>query len=64
MLRKFITGSEVIEKSLGYFPSFHDDIIEKVEISKEGIKLYLTLQSHPKNIKSPKIRLKFLHVLS
>lgn len=48
--------SEVIKKhgdikithcKIGFWPSFHDDIINKIEISSEGITFYIKMQTFP-----------------
>ena len=36
-MRDLIEGYDELEKKLGYEPNFHDDNIEKVTITKDGI---------------------------
>lgn len=36
MNKSFINGYEKIENDFGYFPSFHDDTIDKIEISSKA----------------------------
>jgi hypothetical protein len=63
MDKSFISGHEEIENYFGYFPSFHDDIIDKIEISSEGIIFLINMQSIPAGINSyPKVKLIFCEV--
>lgn len=63
MDKSFIDGYEKIENDFGYWPSFHDDIIDKIEISNEGITFYIKMQTFPKAMNSyPRIKLMFLGV--
>jgi hypothetical protein len=63
MEKLFICGYEKIESDYGYWPSFHDDIVEKIEISSESITMFIKMQKYPKGKdRYPKIRLMFCKV--
>lgn len=63
MEKSFISGYEKLENDFGYFPSFHDDVIEKIEISSEGITFYIDMQTVPEDMSSyPKIKITFSEV--
>jgi hypothetical protein len=63
MNKLFISGYEKIENDFGYWPSFHDDIIDKIEISSEGITFFINMQTFPKGMNSyPRIKLMFCGV--
>ena len=58
-----ISGHEKIECDYGYWPSFHDDIVDKIEISSEGILMFIKMQTFPKGKDSyPRIVLMFSEV--
>ena len=44
-MRNLIEGYNELEKKLGYEPNFHDDNIEKVTITKDGIIFDLKTES-------------------
>lgn len=48
-MKEFINGYEKIHNLFGYFPTFHDDIIERVEITKDRVLLTIDLETKPKN---------------
>lgn len=63
MDNSFIIGYEKIENYFGYFPSFHDDVIEKIEISSEGITFLINMETIPNGMNSyPKVKLTFCEV--
>lgn len=63
MEKLFICGYEKIEGDYGYWPSFHDDIVEKIEISSESITMFIKMQTLPKGTDAyPKIKLMFCDV--
>lgn len=63
MEKLFICGYEKIESDYGYWPSFHDDIVEKIEISSIGITMFIKMQKLPKGMDSyPIIKLMFCEV--
>lgn len=63
MDKSFIIGYEKIENDFGYFPSFHDDVIEKIEISREGITFLINMETLPNGMNSyPKVKLIFCEV--
>lgn len=63
MQKLHIYGYEKIESDYGYWPSFHDDIVEKIEISSEGITMLIKMQKLPKGMDTyPKIKLMFCEV--
>lgn len=58
-----ISGYEKIESDYGYWPSFHDDIVDKIEISGDGIIMFIRMQNLPKSKDSyPRIMLIFSEV--
>jgi hypothetical protein len=63
MNKLLISGYEKIEKDFGYWPSFHDDIIEKIEITKEEITFFINIQAPPQGLKFyPVIKLMFIGI--
>lgn len=63
MNKSFIIGYEKIEADFGYFPSFHDDVIEKIEISSEEITFLISMETLPNGMNSyPKVKLTFCEV--
>ena len=44
-MRNLIEGYNELEKKLGYEPNFHDDHVEKVTITKDGIEFKLKTES-------------------
>ncbi|NMF07624.1 Imm50 family immunity protein [Clostridium beijerinckii] len=63
MDKSFIIGHEKIESDFGYFPSFHDDVINKIEISNEGITFIIDIENPPTGMSSyPKVKLMFCGV--
>ena len=63
MNKRVVDGYEKIENDFGYWPSFHDDIIDKIEISSEGIIFFIRMQTFPKDMNSyPIIKLIFYGV--
>lgn len=63
MNKLLIKGYEKIESDYGYWPSFHDDIIDKIEIKSEGITFLINMQTLPKNANSyPRIKLTFFGI--
>ena len=63
MEKLFVCGYEKIESDYGYWPSFHDDIVEKLEISSEGITMLINMKKLPKGMDAyPKIKLMFCEV--
>lgn len=50
MNKSLVDGHEKIEKVFGYWPSFHDDIIDKIEISNGEITFYVKMGDFPNNI--------------
>lgn len=63
MDKSFIYGHEKIENDFGYFPSFHDDIIDRIEISSQGITFIIDMQTIPTGMSSyPKVKLMFCEV--
>ena len=47
----FIKGREEIESHFGYFPTFHDDYIDSIEITSECIAICIRMESSPVNLK-------------
>ena len=47
----FIKGSKEIERHFGYFPSFHDDYINSIEISGEAIVICIRMECSEANLK-------------
>lgn len=47
-----VDGHENIEKVFGYWPSFHDKIIDKIEITDGKIILYFKMENPPNGVKS------------
>lgn len=47
MNKEWVDGFEQIEKAYGYWPSFHDDTIEKIEIDSEGIRFFIAMEKAP-----------------
>ena len=47
----FIKGSQAIENHFGYFPSFHDDYIESIEITSQAIIICIRMESSETNLK-------------
>ncbi|MHC1723735.1 MAG: Imm50 family immunity protein [Aminipila sp.] len=63
MDKELIDGYEEIENVCGYWPSFHDDTIEKIEISEDGIMLIISFEKPPNNISADvTIKLSFKEV--
>lgn len=63
MDKLLVEGYKSIESVFGYWPTFHDDVIDKIEISNEGITFYIKLQSPPNGINSyDRIKLIFSEV--
>lgn len=63
MNKEWVNGYKQIEKVYGYWPSFHDDTIEKIEIDKEGIKFIITMEEVPMGMEeNPIIKMSFLNV--
>ena len=63
MINSFIDGYEKAVSYFGYWPSFHDDIIDKLEITSNEIAFYISIQSFPDRISSySKIKLVFSDV--
>lgn len=59
----FIIGVDKIKSDFGYFPSFHDGVIDKIEISSEGITFIIDIQVFPKGMSSyPKVKMMFYEV--
>ncbi|OPX44624.1 hypothetical protein CLHUN_16180 [Ruminiclostridium hungatei] len=55
-----IRGHEKIESDYGYWPTFHDDIVDKIVISGEGIIMFIKMQTSPKGMDIyPQIKLIF-----
>lgn len=46
-----IKGSKEIENYFGYFPSFHDDYIESIEITSQAITICIRMESSEVNLK-------------
>ncbi len=46
MDKSFINGYEIIINKYGYWPSFHDDIIDRLEITNDKIVFYINMQSY------------------
>lgn len=46
----FIDGYKEVNTHFGYFPSFHDDYIESIEISHKKIIMYIKMESSASNI--------------
>ena len=44
-----IKGSKEIENYFGYFPSFHDDYIESIEITSQAITIVIRMESLESN---------------
>jgi len=51
MNKLLVDGHENIEKVFGYWPSFHDNIIDKIEISDGEITLYFKMENTLNGIK-------------
>lgn len=65
MKNSFIIGHEDLEKDFGYFPSFHDDYIEKIEINSKEVIITIETVCPPKGMTSyPKIKLIFGEIIS
>lgn len=47
----FIKGSKEIQAHFGYFPSFHDDYIESIEITSKAIMICIRMESSEANLK-------------
>jgi len=47
----FIKGSKEIEHHFGYFPSFHDDYIDSIEITGEAIVIYIRMECAKERVK-------------
>ena len=47
----FIKGSKEIQAHFGYFPSFHDDYIESIEITSKTIVIRIRMESSAVNLK-------------
>lgn len=63
MNKTIVDGFKKVENYLGYWPSFHDDIIKKIEISSKEIIFYIELKSYPNEMSSyPEVKLTFLGV--
>jgi hypothetical protein len=63
MDKSFIIGFEKIQNDFGYFPLFHDDVIDKIEITSEGIVFIIDMKIFPRGMSSyPKIKLMFFGV--
>jgi hypothetical protein len=63
MNKLLVNGYEKIENNFGYWPSFHDDIVEKIEISSDEITFFIKMQTFPKSMNSsPVIKLMFCEV--
>lgn len=63
MDKSFVCGYEKIESDYGYWPSFHDDIVERLEISSEGIIMFIKMKKLPKGMDAyPTIKLMFCEV--
>ena len=54
-----INWYEEIEKLYGYFPTFHYDVIEKIEICNDKIIMTVKMETNPKNISSV-VRIQFI----
>jgi hypothetical protein len=60
MNKEWVDGFEQIEKAYGYWPSFHDDTIEKIEIDSEGIRFYIVMEKVPTSMgDNPIIKMAF-----
>ncbi|GAA0820706.1 Imm50 family immunity protein [Clostridium tertium] len=55
---KEIKGYKEIEQLFGYFPTFHDDIIEKIEICNDKLFMIIRMETKPKTISSV-VRIEF-----
>jgi len=51
MFTAFIKGSKEIQAYFGYFPSFHDDYIESIEITSKTIIICIRMESSEVNLK-------------
>ncbi len=61
----FIKGSKEIEAHFGYFPSFHDDYIDSIEITSKAITICIRMESSEANLKpnsKEKLKLTFTDV--
>ena len=47
----FIKGSKEIESHFGYFPSFHDDYIDSIEITSKVITICIRMESSGEKLK-------------
>lgn len=62
-----IKGSKEIENYFGYFPSFHDDYIERIEITSQAITIGIrmgSLESNQKLNTKQRVKLTFTEVKS
>lgn len=65
MDNSFIIGYENIKNDFGYFPTFHDDIIDKIEIFESEIIFIITMNTLPNGINIyPKVKITFFEVKS
>ena len=65
MDNSFIIGYENIKNDFGYFPTFHDDIIDKIEIFESEIIFIITMKTIPNNINIyPQVKITFFEVKS
>jgi hypothetical protein len=63
MNKMLIDGYKKIENDFGYWPSFHDATIDKIEISSEGITFYIAIETIPEGMTSyPILKLIFFGV--
>lgn len=55
---KEIRGYREVEQLFGYFPTFHDDVIEKIEIYNDKLFMVIRMETKPETINSI-IRIEF-----
>ena len=60
MDKSFVKGHAKLERDYGYWPSFHDDIIDKIEISSRNIAFFIHMKTIPEGTASyPIVKLTF-----
>lgn len=55
----FINGSEQIRNDFGYWPSFHDDYIESIQIINSSIEFIIECKTTPQGYEQYKVKIIF-----